>query len=77
MRRNAEFACGECGTELRLAGYWWPVLLPSAIVLVFPFDAFASTATMLLALVASIVTVTCLAAALFVRVQAKPSHDSA
>lgn len=69
FKREAKFTCTSCNSSLRLAGYWWPILLPSLLVLVFPFDMFNSTITMLGLLFISIVAASYAALHLLVRVE--------
>lgn len=58
FKKRAEFTCDSCGSRLRLVGYWWVVLLPSIVVLFFPFDWFENSAVMLVALAFTITAVT-------------------
>jgi hypothetical protein len=77
FKRRAEFTCGACGARLRLVGYWWVVLLPALVVLIFPFDQIDVTSTMLVALFAAIVAVSLAALRLIVRVkETSDVHDA-
>ena len=69
FKKRAEFTCNACGYKLRLVGYWWVVLLPSIVVLLFPFDWFESTPVMLLALTVMIIAVSLVAFRLAVHVE--------
>lgn len=72
FRREAKFTCTSCSSSLRLSGYWWPVLAPSLLVLVFPFDMFSSTMTMLGMLLISVIALSYAALHLLVRVELAP-----
>ena len=69
LKRKAEFSCLVCGSRLRLTGYWWGILLPSIVVLVFPFDQLKETAWMLVALSVSYLAISVVVFRVMVGVQ--------
>ncbi|MES2282085.1 MAG: hypothetical protein V4542_11785 [Pseudomonadota bacterium] len=69
FKPKAEFKCNACKSRLRLVRYWWVILLPSALVMFFPFDLIKGTATMLIALSAAVVAISYAALQLLVRVE--------
>jgi hypothetical protein len=71
--KGAETTCRNCGTRLRLTGYWWVVLFaPFLAMLAFPFDWPVSTALSILLLCLAIAVISLAIFLLLVRIEEVP-----
>jgi hypothetical protein len=59
--RSGRFRCLHCGKGLKLTGYWWLIISPVFLMLIFPFDSINSMALTVVLIFFGIMTISLLA----------------